>query len=67
MVGMKILSDAERSQVIACICEGNSIRVTVRLTGIAQNTITKLPVEHDLPLTCPQPDLCYTLWRLTRR
>ena len=42
---MKILTDAQRAQVIACICEGNSIRATVRLTGISKNTITKLLVE----------------------
>lgn len=45
MVSMKTLTDHQRAQVIACICEGNSIRSTVRLTGIAKNTITKLLVE----------------------
>jgi IS1 family transposase len=42
---MKQLSNEQRSQVIACICEGNSIRSTVRLTGISKNTITRLLVE----------------------
>jgi IS1 family transposase len=45
MVSMKLLTDQQRAQVIACICEGNSIRATVRLTGISKNTITKLLVE----------------------
>lgn len=45
MVSMKTLAETQRAQVIACICEGNSIRATVRLTGISKNTITKLLVE----------------------
>lgn len=42
---MKHLSDEKRAQVIACICEGNSIRSTVRMTGVSKNTVTKLVVE----------------------
>jgi IS1 family transposase len=42
---MKQLSNQQRAQVVACICEGNSIRATVRLTGISKNTITRLLVE----------------------
>ncbi len=45
MVSMKQLSNEQRAQVVACVCEGNSIRSTVRLTGISKNTITKLLVE----------------------
>jgi IS1 family transposase len=45
MVSMNRLSDEKRAQVTACICEGNSIRSTVRLTGVAKNTIVKLLVE----------------------
>ena len=30
-----------RVAVVAALCEGNSIRSTVRLTGVAKNTITK--------------------------
>ena len=45
MVSMNKLSDDERAQLIACICEGNSIRSTVRLTGVAKNTIAKLLLE----------------------
>ena len=42
---MNQLADDKRTQVIACICEGNSIRSTVRITGVAKNTVTKLVVE----------------------
>jgi len=45
MVSMKQLSNEQRAQVVACICEGNSIRATVRLTGISKNTIARLLVE----------------------
>jgi IS1 family transposase len=45
MVSMNKLSDDKRAQVIACICEGNSIPSTVRLTGVAKNTISKLLLE----------------------
>jgi IS1 family transposase len=36
------LSTERRAQVISCICEGMSIRATVRVTGVAKNTIVKL-------------------------
>jgi IS1 family transposase len=42
---MNRLDSAERSQVVECLCDGNSIRATVRITGVAKNTITKLLVE----------------------
>jgi IS1 family transposase len=45
MVSMNRLDTATRTQVIACLCEGNSIRSTVRMTGVAKNTVAKLPVE----------------------
>ncbi|MDR3675513.1 MAG: hypothetical protein P4N24_08485 [Acidobacteriota bacterium] len=38
---MKRLTDTQGSQVIAFVCEGNSLRAPVRLTGISKNTITK--------------------------
>jgi len=31
--------------VVACLVEGNSIRATVRMTGVAKNTVTKLLVD----------------------
>jgi IS1 family transposase len=45
MVSMNRLSTAKRAQVIGCLVEGNSIRATVRMTGAAKNTITKLLVD----------------------
>ncbi len=35
----------KRAMIIRCLTEGNSIRSTVRMTGAAKNTVTKLVVE----------------------
>jgi IS1 family transposase len=45
MVIMNKLSAERRAQIIGCLVEGNSIRGTVRMTGAAKNTITKLLVD----------------------
>lgn len=45
MVSMNRLSTEQRAQIIGCLVEGNSIRATVRITGAAKNTITKLIVD----------------------
>jgi IS1 family transposase len=45
MVNMNRLSTEKRAQVIGCLTEGMSIRATVRITGAAKNTITKLLVD----------------------
>jgi IS1 family transposase len=45
MVSMNRLTTEKRSQVIACLVEGNSIRATVRMTGVAKNTVAKLLVD----------------------
>jgi IS1 family transposase len=42
MVSMNQLDISRRSQVVRCLVEGNSIRSTVRMTGVAKNTIVKL-------------------------
>ncbi len=42
---MNKLSSERRAAVIRCLVEGNSIRSTVRITGAAKNTVTKLLVE----------------------
>ena len=39
------LSTERRGQIIACLVEGVSIRATVRVTGAAKNTVTKLLVD----------------------
>jgi IS1 family transposase len=39
---MNRLTTEKRAAIIGCLVEGNSIRATVRMTGAAKNTITKL-------------------------
>ncbi len=39
------LSTEQRAQIVGCLVEGMSIRATVRVTGAAKNTITKLLVD----------------------
>jgi IS1 family transposase len=45
MVSMNRMSTDRRAQVIGALVEGNSIRATVRMTGAAKNTVTKLLVD----------------------
>jgi IS1 family transposase len=45
MVNMNTLPAVKRVQVISALVEGNSIRATVRMTGVAKNTIVKLLSE----------------------
>ncbi len=47
---MNRLSMAKRTAVVGALCEGMSIRATVRLTGVAKNTVVKLISE--LGATC---------------
>ena len=42
---MNRLSLERRVQVIRALVEGNSIRATVRMPGVAKNTVVKLLVE----------------------
>lgn len=42
---MNTLTQAKRAQVVAALVEGNSIRATVRMTGVAKNTVVKLLAE----------------------
>ncbi len=42
---MNKLDANKRAQVIAALVEGNSIRSTVRMTGVAKNTVAKLLIE----------------------
>jgi IS1 family transposase len=42
---MNKLTQERRTQVIAALIEGNSIRSTVRLTGVAKKTVLRLLVE----------------------
>ena len=45
MVSMNRLQSWERAQIVRALVEGNSIRSTVRITGFAKNTVSKLLVE----------------------
>jgi IS1 family transposase/lambda repressor-like predicted transcriptional regulator len=47
-----VLSNADRTAVVAALVEGNSIRATSRMTGVARNTVTKLLV--DLARVCAE-------------
>jgi IS1 family transposase len=49
---MNRLSTEQRARIIGCLVEGNSIRATVRMTGAAKNTVTKLLV--DLGAACSE-------------
>lgn len=42
---MNRLNTEDRTRVIACLVEGNSIRATVRMTGVAKKTVSRLGVE----------------------
>ncbi len=45
MVSMNRLNNVRRSRVARCLIEGCSIRSTVRMTGVAKNTVAKLLCE----------------------
>ena len=45
MVSMNKLSIERQGQIISCLTEGMSIRGTVRVTGAAKNTVSKLLVD----------------------
>lgn len=49
---MNRLDKAKQAQVVSALLEGNSIRATVRMTGVAKNTIAKLLIE--LGAACSQ-------------
>lgn len=45
LINMNRLNTDQRCRVIACLVEGNSIRATCRMTGVAKNTVLKLLAE----------------------
>jgi hypothetical protein len=45
IAGINKLSVADRAAVVRTRVESNSIRATVRMTGVAKNTIAKLLVD----------------------
>jgi hypothetical protein len=42
---MNQLNVCKRTQVVAALVEGNSIRATVRMTGASKNAIQRLPAS----------------------
>ncbi len=42
---MNQISTADRVRVVACLVEGNSLRATVRMTGVHRTTVMRLLVE----------------------
>ena len=72
MVSMNRLDSATRCRVVAALVEDCSVRATVRMTGVAKNTIQKLLIElgaacsayqdrvlRDLPCKRVQVDECW--------
>ncbi len=45
MVNMNRLTTEQQTRVVAALVEGNSIRFTARMTGVARNTITTLLLD----------------------
>ncbi|KAB2961104.1 MAG: pyridoxamine 5'-phosphate oxidase family protein [Candidatus Methylomirabilis oxygeniifera] len=52
IISMNRLSKDKRAQVVAALVEGNSIRSTVRMTGVAKGTVLKLLA--DLGAACSE-------------
>jgi hypothetical protein len=50
IIGMNRLSKEQRARVVAALVEGNSIRSTVRMTGVAKGTV--LTLLADLGAAC---------------
>ncbi len=42
---MNKLTTQKRAQIIGCLVEGNSLRATARMTGVAINTVVKLLID----------------------
>jgi len=61
---MNRLDPNTRAQILRCLVEGNSIRATVRLTGVAKATVTKLLIDAGRACSEFQD---YTLRNLTTR
>ena len=53
---MNRLARGQRVQVLSALVEGNSIRATVRMTGVAKNTVTKLLVDAGAASAAYQAD-----------
>jgi len=49
---MNRLTKEKQKQVVTALVEGNSIRATCRMTGVAENTVVKLLI--DLGKSCSE-------------
>ena len=49
---MNSLTKDKQTQILKCLCQGLSIRSTVRMTGVAKNTIVKL--LHEVGAACSE-------------
>jgi hypothetical protein len=49
---MNQLTQEKRVRVLAALVEGNSVRSTIRITGVAKNTVIKL--LRDVGATCQE-------------
>src|ERR1700679_1195832 len=49
---MNKISTEERTRVVACLVEGNSLRATTRMTGVHRTTVMKLLA--DLGVACSE-------------
>lgn len=58
---MNKLSAEKRAQIIGCLVEGMSIRATVRITGAAKNTVTKLLVDLGQACSAYQDSVLHNL------
>ena len=58
---MNKLNVEKQKQVIASLVEGNSIRATVRMTGVAKNTVVKLLADVGKPCTQYQDKVFHDL------
>jgi IS1 family transposase len=66
MFSMNKLSTADRARVVRCIVEGNSLRATARMTGVARNTVAKLLLELGEVCRAFQDRTIRNLWKTTR-
>lgn len=58
---MNRLSTERRAEVIRALVEGNSIRATVRMTGVAKNTVAKLLVDIGVACSAYQDTVMHDL------
>jgi IS1 family transposase len=62
MVSMNKLSGEKRAAVVAALVEGNSIRATCRMTGVAKATVMKLLTELGIVCSIYQDELLRNLY-----